>query len=282
MDVAAVRERLTTAERQTFDEQGFLHIQDALSEERVKLLSEVSDHVYDRQLAAGQSPSKAMFVPNFLPESPLFIDLVDHQPILPKIWGILGWNLSLYHTHMIVTPPSGQPRSEATFGWHQDSGRVNFDMPGPHPRLSVKVGYFLSDVSEEGRGNFWVVPGSHVREGVVIPDGGGQPAGAIPVLAKPGTAVIFDRRLWHAASPNWSEITRKVLFYGYGHRWIRPKDEMTLSDFWEGSDAIRRQLLGWSSSANGRYTPTEEDVPLRAWLAEHSPTEVGSERHAEK
>lgn len=282
MDVAAIQHRLSADERRTFEEQGFLYIEDALPEERVKLLTEVTDGIHERELASGQSPTTAMFVPNFLPEDPLFVDLVDYESIVPKMWGILGWNLSLYHAHLIVTPPSGKPRSTATFGWHQDSGRVNFDMPAPRPRLSAKVGYFLSDVSEEGRGNFWVIPGSHINEQVVVPDGGGQPEGAIPVLAKPGTAVIFDRRLWHAASPNWSDITRKVLFYGYGHRWIRPKDEMTLSDFWGDSDPIRRQLLGWGTSANGFYTPTDEDVPLRAWLAEHSPEEVGAERHAEK
>jgi ectoine hydroxylase-related dioxygenase (phytanoyl-CoA dioxygenase family) len=31
------------------------------------------------------------------------------------------------------------------------------------------------------------------------------------VLAAPGTAVFFDQRLWHMASP-WSNATRKVLF----------------------------------------------------------------------
>jgi ectoine hydroxylase-related dioxygenase (phytanoyl-CoA dioxygenase family) len=56
----------------------------------------------------------------------------------------------------------------------------------------------------------------------------GQPEGAIPVCVKPGTAVFFDRRLWHSASPNWSDVTRKVLFYGYGYRWIRTKDDMTV------------------------------------------------------
>jgi len=34
-------------------------------------------------------------------------------------------------------------------------------------------------------------------------------------------------------------------------------------------DPIRRQLLGWSSSANGRYEPEDQDVPLRTWIREH-------------
>ena len=63
---------------------------------------------------------------------------------------------------------------------------------------------------------------------------------------KPGTAVLFDRRLWHSASPNWSDVTRKVLFYGYGYRWARVKDDMTVEDLWPKSDPIRRQLLGYA------------------------------------
>ena len=282
MDTSVLQHRLTEEQRSVFDKQGFLQIEDALSQDQVRELTAITDRLHERQLSQGQPADTAMFLPNFIPEDPAFVDLVDYAPILPKVWGILGWNLSIYHAHLIVTPPSGQERTTKTFGWHQDSGRVNFDTWTPRPRLSIKVGYFLSDVSEEGRGNFWVVPGSHTNENIEVPDGEGQPEGAIPVLAKPGTAVIFDRRLWHAASPNWSDVTRKVLFYGYGHRWIRPKDEMTLSHLWDESQPIRRQLLGYGTSANSFYSPTPEDVPLREWLTEHSPEDVDVERHAEK
>lgn len=119
------------------------------------------------------------------------------------------------------------------------------------------------------------MPGSHLHDTLNRPEGGiGQPEGAIPVTVKPGDAVLFDRRLWHAGTPNWSEVTRKVLFYGYGYRWIRTKDDMTVSSLWESSDPIRRQLLGWGVNCNGFYSPTDEDVPLRGWLREHSPDEA--------
>ena len=120
-----------------------------------------------------------------------------------------------------------------------------------------------------------MIPGSHKNDTLIRPEGGeGQPEGAVPVLAKPGTAVLFDRRTWHTASPNWSDVTRKILFYGYGYRWIRTKDDMTVASLWEKSDPIRRQLLGWGVNANGFYSPTDEDVPLRVWLREHSPNEA--------
>ncbi len=276
MDLSCLDNRLTDAERRTFEETGILVVEDALSPEQVRSLTATTDAVYARHVAQGHNPKTALFYPNFIPDDPQYLGLVDHPKILPKVWGILGWNIYLYHGHLIVTPPSGQAQNDKTFGWHQDSGRVNQEMEShPRPRLSLKVAYFLSDTSEPGRGNFWVIPGSQNQDELERPpDGVGQPAGAVPVLAKPGTAVFFDRRLWHTASPNWSDVTRKILFYGYGYRWIRTKDDMTVRDLWEGSDPIRRQMLGAGTGANGYYSPGDEDVPLRAWLREHSPEEA--------
>ena len=276
MDLGCLQHRLTDEERRTFQETGWLQIENVLAPDQIKALTAATDRVYQTKLDAGHDATQALFYPNFIPDNDLFLDLVDNPQILPKVWGILGWNIYLYHAHLIVTPPSGQTRHNKTFGWHQDSGRVNQEMEShPRPRLSIKVAYFLSDTSEEGRGNFWVIPGSHLRDDLGRPpDGIGQPEGAIPVKAKAGTVVFFDRRLWHTASPNWSDITRKILFYGYGYRWLRTKDDMTVSDLWPQSSPIRRQMLGWGVNSNGHYSPSDDDVPLRTWLREHSPDEA--------
>jgi len=272
-DASCLQHTLTDEENRQFNELGYFQIENALSPERLALLTATTDEIFAKKLTEGHDPKKALFYPNFIPDSSHYQDLVDYERILPKVWGILGWNIYLYHAHLIVTPPTGQTPSDKTFGWHQDSRRANAEMEGsPRPRLSLKVAYFLSDTSEAGRGNFWVLPGSHLKNNITIPsDGVGQPEGAVPVLAKPGSAVFFDRRIWHTASPNWSNITRKVLFYGYGYRWIRTKDDMTISHLWEQSDPIRKQLLGWGVNANGFYSPTDADVPLRTWLNEHQP-----------
>ena len=276
MLTSCLQHRLTDSERKSFNETGLLMIEDALSSDQVAALTNRTDEIYEQKLATGQDPRKALFYPNFIPDDSRFADLVDYERTLPKVWGILGWNIYLYHAHLIVTPPTGDLSDDKTFGWHQDSGRVNTEIEcHPRPRLSLKVAFFLSDTSQVGRGNFWVVPGSHLNDTQDrTADGIGQPEGAAPVLAKPGTAVFFDRRLWHSASPNWSNVTRKVLFYGYGYRWIRTKDDMTVQNLWDTSDPIRRQMLGWGVNANGHYTPTDEDVPLRVWLREHSPEEA--------
>ncbi|MEM7130100.1 MAG: phytanoyl-CoA dioxygenase family protein [Chloroflexota bacterium] len=273
LDPTCLQYRLTNDERQQFEETGMFMVEDALSPDQVARLTKMTDGIFECKVAGGHGRNEKLFHPNFIPDSPLFLDLVDYERILPKVFELLGWNIYLYHAHLIVTPPSGEVANDKTYGWHQDSGRVNWEMEyEPRPRLSLKVAYFLSDTSEPGRGNFWIVPGSHLQSEIDRPPTGmGQPEGAIPVLAKPGTAVFFDRRLWHAATPNWSDITRKVLFYGYGYRWIRTKDDMTVDHLWDSADPILRQLLGWGVNANGFFSPSDEDVPLRGWLKEHSP-----------
>lgn len=276
MSPDCLKYRLTDEEKQTFNETGLLQIENVLSPAQIEELTTATNRIFTQKITEGHTPNQALFYPNFIPDDELFLNLVDYERVLPKVWGILGWNIYLYHAHLIVTPPSGQEPNDKTFGWHQDSGRVNQEIEcHPRPRLSLKVAYFLSDTSEAGRGNFWVIPGSHLQDNLERPaDGIGQPQGAIPVLAKPGTAVLFDRRLWHSASPNWSDITRKILFYGYGYRWIRTKDDMTVQSLWDRCDPIRRQMLGYGVNCNGHFSPTDEDVPLRVFLKENSPEEA--------
>ena len=100
-----------------------------------------------------------------------------------------------------------------------------------------------------------------------------DPENATPVFAKPGTAVFFDRRLWHAAGRNTSDIMRKVLFYGYSYRWLQPRDNMTVEHVMENSDPIRQQILGKSTGGMGYTSPGEKDVPLRTWIQDN----IGSE-----
>lgn len=266
---------LTNEERHHFEERGYLVVEDALPEEMIQALEKRVDALYNEEVSSGRlAPNASLFYPNFLGRDPLFIELLDWPTTFPKVWGILGWNIYSYHSHLGVNPPlpSNADRTKRTLGWHQDSGRVNLDIEThPRPRLSLKVAYFLSDVSEPGRGNFCIIPGSHLQDTLERPqDGVSDPEGAMPVCVRPGTAVLFDRRLWHAASPNWSDITRKVLFVGYGYRWLRSKDDMTIPKEWfDAADPIRKQLLGGGINANGHFSPKDEDVPLKIWLQEN-------------
>jgi ectoine hydroxylase len=275
MDPSCLEYRLTENERRHFEEQGYLIVEGALDAEELRALVTSTDAIRQRKLSEGFDPHEYFFFPNFIPEDDLFVNLIDHPRVFPKVWGILGWNIYLYHAHLVVTPPRSKDenRKVERKGFHQDSGRVNRELQGdPRPRLSLKVGYFLEGDPAPGNGNLYIIPGSHLKNSISFPDDGlSDPPGAIPLSFAPGAAVLFDRRLWHSASANDGASTRKMLFYGYGYRWLRTKDDMTVQHLYPRLDPIRRQILGDGVNANGRFSPTDADVPLRLWLREHLP-----------
>jgi ectoine hydroxylase-related dioxygenase (phytanoyl-CoA dioxygenase family) len=273
MDADCLQHALTEAERLEFERHGLLVLPAVLEPGRVSGLEEAFDRI-DGQVRPerGVGPHERMTVRDILWRDDRYLELVDHPTTLPKVWGILGWNIQIYHSVQACSPVEPpENRQERILGWHQDSGRLNAEMEShPRPRLSIKVAFFLSDCSQPGRANLWAIPGSHLRDDYEIPADGSLPEGAEPILVPAGGAVIFDRRIWHGPTTNASDVARKVLFYGYSYRWLRPRDDQSVNDLLPRCDPIRRQLLG--DSANGGFgysSPTDEDVPLRVWLREH-------------
>lgn len=275
MNVDCLVHRLSEEERAFFDSKGYLIVSGALTPNLVSQTLAVIDRI-DARERQPEDRAKLKSYTNIVHEDPVLVDLVDHPTIFPKIWGILGWNIYLYHSHIDVTPPADEAALKWRVAWHQDSMRVNDEIESsPRPRLSVKVGVYLTDVGQPDRGNTLIVPGSQVWDEIDCPnDGRTNPPGAEPLCVKPGDAVIIDRRIWHSRSANLSNMTRKVLWYGYSYRWLRPKDPMTVSHLYPQLDPIRRQLLGANASNNGTYDPKDDDVPLRTWLRQHAPEEA--------
>lgn len=81
-----------------------------------------------------------------------FLELLTWYLTFPKVWGILGWHIQLYLSHLNVTPPE-DPRKECQekrLARHQDSGRLNRDFEtDPRPRVSVKAAFFLTDTHRD-------------------------------------------------------------------------------------------------------------------------------------
>lgn len=64
--------------------------------------------------------------------------------------------------------------------------------------------------------------------------------------------------------------SRKVLFVGYGPRWMRSKDAMeTEAVLKHVTCPVLRQMLGHTPTHNGLFSPTARDVPLLGWLDMH-------------
>jgi hypothetical protein len=267
-----ITNRLTDAEAALFARDGFVMVRDAIDPARRARLGDlVAAHDRTFRAEPGVGPLHVLNEHDLIGKDEAWLELIDLATTFPKVFGILGWNIRLFHTQLIVTPPVGPQGAPGGYGWHQDNNRMNRDLETEHhPMISLKVGYFLTDLPTPGMGNLCVVPGSHrwpAGTFALGPDG--QPEGAIEIVAAAGDAVVFDRRLWHSASTNCSDVARWFLTYGYAHGWLQPKSAMHHDELFAAVDPIRRQLLGATSSANGWYDPLPADVPLREWIREH-------------
>jgi ectoine hydroxylase len=268
------RRRTLATQKAQFDRDGFLVLRSVLQPALVSRLVAAADRLAAEGVERdGLSERRHWQRRSVLPEDPAFLELLDHPNILPLVAAILGWDIHLVTSHLIVRSPT--PDADAHFkgeGWHRDGGQSSWEMTEPHPRILLKVGYFLSDQSEPGRGNTQVVPGSNRITGPLAWEPGApHPYGALEVLGKPGDAFLFEQRTYHAVGPNRSDLTRKSLFMGYGFRWVYPMDYHPMRDYvdlYSGASPVQRQLLGETKSVTGVYLPTDEDVPLRAqWKA---------------
>jgi len=253
-----------------FEEEGFLLLRGALSDNKVAELN----HAIDR-LVAGEPESLAYNIYNSVERDPSIMSLIDHPSLLPLMVNLMGYNIQLHISHLTVRKPNPDNVATATnsfINWHQD---------GPHPQFPkiggltaqyyVKICYILSDMSEPDRGNTKIIPGSHktpnfhpVQTDVNVPL-----EGEIQICGKPGDVFIFPQNLWHAGSHNRSAFTRRQLFIGYSPLWVRPIDYHRASPaLLEEADPVRRQLLGAISENYFKYyVPEASMLPLKAyWL----------------
>ncbi|MAG35078.1 MAG: phytanoyl-CoA dioxygenase [Dehalococcoidia bacterium] len=255
---------------------GYLVVPRALDTATVERLTTAADRLFEQALRDDRLNQAGAFeLRNCITHDYAFLPLLDWPATVPLVPYILGWNIQLDTSHLIVRPPQ-PPDTAASFkaiDWHRDGGIANRQLPEPLPRLRLKICYVLSDLSQPGRGNTRFVPGSHKRPGQPAQQPGAiDPDGAIEVLAEPGDAVLFENRLFHAVGPNLSMVTRKTIFMGYAYRWLRPLDYVVqppelLAKVQD--DPIRWQLLGAWATEMAFSLPKDEDVPLRAWCDEH-------------
>lgn len=257
------------AEIASFEKDGYLQIPNALGTEATSRLLEAVDRLdAAERRRLGLAPGDMMSRFSVIRFDPGFLELICQVRTFPKVWDLLGWNIQLYISHLVVYPPEtwgGVQCREPV--WHQDSGRPVLELERPAPRLSVKTAFWLTDTRGPGRGAMEVIPGSHRLD--APPPGCDDPEwdGRVPLEAAPGDATIFDRRLWHRHGKNTSAAVRKSLFFGYSYRWLRPLDYTAMpAELLERCDPVLRQLLGDGATEVGWYQPQPQDVPLKTWL----------------
>lgn len=272
MDLSSLAHCITPDEAAAFRRDGFLVLPAAIAPAQVSALLAALACI-EAQVEPNRTSSYYNYADVLaLDGADAILDQIDSPTLFPKIWGLLGFNIQITHSHINVDLPAP---GEAAFAWHRDGAIATWDLPPPIPLLGIKVGHYLTDVEGEDRGCTFVVPGSHSAPRSPLPAHGQRPADAVPICGPPGTALLMDPRLVHCRGPNHSQTTRRALFLQYGFRWLRPLDATRVESLrMRCQDPIRRQLLGFDVTENqarrlGTWYPRDADVPLRSWLLQH-------------
>ena len=269
---------MTEEQRNDFEEDGFIVLENFLTAEETKRLSDAAEEVVGKiQKEKGMPPETHFQVRNALARHDAFLDLIDHPRMLPLVVDAIGWNIQIRTSHLDYRPPypegmkagdvgvGGGEDQEAGYrnvSWHPDLASPHiFEGPsldGRLPFMEIKVFYTLFDMTESNCGNLWLSPGSHKRTPQELKDMGRRvPEDESVELKLPaGSAVLWRTATWHCVGPNLSQKTRKIMHVGYHWRWLRPTDYIQQDpDLVERSSPIRRQLLGamatWGSSGRG-------------------------------
>lgn len=269
--------RLSPQQRADFEREGFLILRGALAPGDIARFTGVVDRLeaeWRRQQELSSEATVEIRNAVARPGGDALLPLLDWPATFPLMAEILGWNIQITTSHVFVRTPN--PDEATTFkaiGWHCD-GPSPEKFPiinGMHPLLYAKIGYFLTDLSEPDKGNLRVVPGSHRSASPPPRDPDtGEPVGAIQVLTRPGDAVLFEQRTWHAVGPNYSREARKNIYIGYCYRWMKAIDFLVQPpELLAKATPIQRQLLGDATDDLSYYLPMKNggrDVPLKAWL----------------
>jgi ectoine hydroxylase-related dioxygenase (phytanoyl-CoA dioxygenase family) len=298
---------MTAEQRRSFDEQGFILIENFFNPTEFDRLLRAIDEVAERVRAEKNlSENDPFALRNALSHHEAFLDLIDNPRILPLVVDAIGWNIQIRTTHLDVRPPYPEGLEAGELGtgegadhaagyknlvWHPDlAGPYLFEAPshdGRLPFMEIKVGYYLSDLTERNSGAICLVPGSHQRTPQELRDMKNRvPDDQFIELNVPAnTALLWRTQVWHCVTPNLSNKVRKVVYVGYHYRWLRPTDYIQQDPaLIERSSPIRRQLLGaldsgsdplggdpfWEPSSRYWLIKNWEDVPLKAWAEERA------------
>ncbi len=263
---------LTPQQRQQFDDDGYLIVPGALNADFVARLIEAgdrligSDETRNRQTMSGNYDSFR----NCVSMDEAFFDLLMHETTVPLIVQLFGPNIHLVTSHLIYKHPNekGTPRNFRQPGWHRDVADTPHDLGHAHiPRIEMKCAYYLTDTSEPCSAVTMFAPGSNrLKKPLLIAEGQSDPQGAVEPSLKPGDAVFFENRTYHAGAANLLGRTTKAVMMGYGFNWMQPMDYRVQSpQLLEKTDAIGQQLLGGLQDPEGRFIPGAITKPLKDW-----------------
>ncbi len=269
---------LTKDQKDFFDENGYLMVEDAVTPEQLARLREItaafidasravseSNDVYD--LDAGHGPGNPRLTRIKIPhkQDPYFWEVLRNSAMTQVLNDLLGPDTTILTSKLNTKAPGGGRAVE----WHQDWAFY------PHTNDDLLAfGLMLEDVDHDN-GPLMVIPGTH-KGPILSHDANGVFAGAIDpddplferdkavtLTGKAGSMTVHHARILHGSAPNVSDRPRFILFY-----------ELACADAWPilGSNSYFHALgqrKFWDDLQDRTVTgapcltPRLEQVPVR-------------------
>ena len=216
-------------EKESFIEDGFLHVPQIVDAEHLERIRKVFDEVWDAHPKCNQ---------HVLLKHECFLGLIEYPPIIERHQAIFGRQVQLLQYDLLSFGPGSNFPERS---WHRD-----FSFPGDRP-VSINTILYLDEMTPD-RGQTRIIPGSH-REDYRPPqdERKHQPLdGEVAVEAKAGDAVFINSALWHTAATNRSNGPRRGVYLYYGYWWIKryEYDRALPSEALIGASEQRLRLLG--------------------------------------
>jgi ectoine hydroxylase-related dioxygenase (phytanoyl-CoA dioxygenase family) len=245
--------QLTESQRQSFADDGYLVIPNALDRDTVSNLLTEADQLcapfLNKPPLAGKPEYNHLDLRRGLLKHKAMLALVANSTTVPLLVQLLSPNIHLHSTTVIYKRPEAPDAPSFRRGWHRDI-RIPRDLGHEQlPLVGIKVCYCLTDFQQPNCGMTLMARGTHLHtEPLKIRKGDVDP---IDVEVKDlrfnaGDALFFENRIFHTAAPNRSDRTSKVVIYGYAYRWLKPEIYLEAPEEQQlfTVDPITRQLLG--------------------------------------
>jgi len=219
---------MTDREKYLFDLQGFVLIENVLSDDECAMAIE---KITARMKPFENDSSGTWYdARNLVNAGEPFINLIDHPATTLILKDIIGRNLRLESSYSFIRKKGCPP-----LGMHGGGGGVNFRYHVSNNKISTGlcvISYALQDIGPES-GGFSCIPGSHKSNFAIPPDSHkelyafGGPL-VENVTSPKGSAVIFTEKLVHGASKWQEDVPRYGLFYKYNDRAAIYHDQRSL------------------------------------------------------
>src|SRR2546430_14137526 len=98
-----MRLSLTSKQRRTFNEIGFLVIENVLTLSELRTLNRAADELYKRY--GGDAKSGRLEIRNCVAHHPAFLRMVNHPVLLPAIVDLLGADIKIRTSELDIRPP---------------------------------------------------------------------------------------------------------------------------------------------------------------------------------